>query len=79
MKVFQRETRLRTAGWLAVRDITEEVTEAVKESAVQDGIVCFRGIGESRSITPRSGRHRRRNGSCGNGPSGSSSPTPSIM
>ena len=41
MKVFQRETHLRTAGWLAVRDITDEVTEAVRESAVQDGIACI--------------------------------------
>ena len=41
MKVFQRETHLRTVGWLAVRDITDEVTEAVKESGVQDGIACI--------------------------------------
>jgi secondary thiamine-phosphate synthase enzyme len=32
---------MRTAGWLAVRDITEEVTTAVKESGVADGIVCI--------------------------------------
>ena len=30
----------RTVGWLAVRDITDEVTEAVKESGVDDGIAC---------------------------------------
>jgi secondary thiamine-phosphate synthase enzyme len=41
VKVFQRETHLRTAGWLAVRDITDEVAEAVKESGVCDGIVCI--------------------------------------
>ncbi len=41
MKVFQSETHLRTAGWLADRDITDEVTEAVRESGVQDGIVCI--------------------------------------
>ena len=41
MKVFQRETHLRTAGWLSVRDITDEVTETVRESGVQDGIVCI--------------------------------------
>ena len=40
MKVFQHETHLRTDGWLAVRDITDEVTEVVRESAVQDGIAC---------------------------------------
>ena len=41
MKVFQRETHLRTVGWLAVRDITDEVNEAVRESGVQDGIACI--------------------------------------
>ncbi|HST26178.1 MAG TPA: secondary thiamine-phosphate synthase enzyme YjbQ [Gaiellaceae bacterium] len=41
MKVFQRDTHLRTAGWLAVRDITDEVVEAVRESAVEDGIACI--------------------------------------
>jgi secondary thiamine-phosphate synthase enzyme len=41
VKVFQREKQLRTAGWLAVRDITAEVAEAVAESAVQDGIACI--------------------------------------
>ncbi len=29
MKVFQRETHLRTAGGLTVTDITDEVNEAV--------------------------------------------------
>jgi secondary thiamine-phosphate synthase enzyme len=40
MKVFQIEQQLRTAGGLTVRDITEEVQEAVRESGVQDGIAC---------------------------------------
>ena len=40
MKVFQRETHLRTDSGLSVRDITEEVVEAVRESEVRDGIVC---------------------------------------
>jgi secondary thiamine-phosphate synthase enzyme len=40
VKVFQRETHLRTAGGLAVRDITEEVGDAVRESGVRDGIAC---------------------------------------
>ena len=41
MKVFQRETSLRTQGGMAVRDITEEVAEAVTESGVRDGIACI--------------------------------------
>ena len=40
MKVFQHETRLRTAGGLTVTDITDEVQAAVKESGVTDGIAC---------------------------------------
>ena len=40
MKVFQRETELRTAGGLSVRDITEEVNEAVRESGITTGIAC---------------------------------------
>ena len=40
MKVFQHERQLRTTGGLSVRDITDEVSEAVKESGVRDGIVC---------------------------------------
>ena len=40
MKVYQRERHLRTSGGLTVRDITDEVAEAVRESDVQDGIVC---------------------------------------
>ncbi|MGE5274053.1 MAG: secondary thiamine-phosphate synthase enzyme YjbQ [Verrucomicrobiota bacterium] len=40
MKVFQREQQLRTTGGLHVRDITDDVTEAVRESGVQDGIAC---------------------------------------
>ena len=40
VKVFQGETHLRTRGRLTVRDITDEVAEAVRESGVQNGIVC---------------------------------------
>ena len=40
MKVFQRETRLRTAGGLTVTDITEEVQDAVHESGILEGIAC---------------------------------------
>ena len=40
MKVFQREQQLRTAGGLSIRDITEDVREAVRESGVQEGIAC---------------------------------------
>ena len=41
MRVFQRETHLRTAGCFAVRDISDEVTTAVRESGIADGIVCI--------------------------------------
>jgi secondary thiamine-phosphate synthase enzyme len=40
VKVFQRETQLRTAGGLTVTDITDEVQDAVRESGVLDGIAC---------------------------------------
>src|SRR4029453_5061344 len=40
VKVFQREQQLRTTGGLHVRDITDDVAEAVDESGVQDGIAC---------------------------------------
>jgi secondary thiamine-phosphate synthase enzyme len=40
VKVFQRETHVRTAGGLAVRDITDEVLDAVRESGINDGIAC---------------------------------------
>jgi secondary thiamine-phosphate synthase enzyme len=40
MKVFQLERTLRTSGGLSVRDITEEVKEAVGESGIRDGIAC---------------------------------------
>ncbi len=40
MKVFQRETHLRTTGGLTVTDITDEVNEAVAESGIRDGIAC---------------------------------------
>jgi secondary thiamine-phosphate synthase enzyme len=41
VKVYQRETELRTAGGLSVRDITDEVNEAVRESGVIEGIACI--------------------------------------
>ncbi len=40
VKVFQQEQRLRTSGGLSVRDITEEVSAAVRDSGVTDGIAC---------------------------------------
>ena len=40
MKVFQLERSLRTKGGLEIRDITEEVQEAVVQSGVTDGIAC---------------------------------------
>jgi secondary thiamine-phosphate synthase enzyme len=40
VKVFQRESRFRTSGGLSVRDITDEVNEAVRESGISDGIAC---------------------------------------
>ena len=40
MKVFQRQTELRTQGGLSVRDITEEVAAAVRESGITQGIAC---------------------------------------
>jgi secondary thiamine-phosphate synthase enzyme len=41
VKVFQHERRLRTAGGLSVRDITDEVNAAVAESGIRDGIACI--------------------------------------
>ncbi len=40
VKVFQHETKLRTAGGLTVTDITEEVQDAVRRSGVREGIAC---------------------------------------
>jgi secondary thiamine-phosphate synthase enzyme len=40
LKVFQLERSLRTNGGLEIRDITEEVQEAVVLSGVRDGICC---------------------------------------
>jgi secondary thiamine-phosphate synthase enzyme len=40
VKVFQRERRLRTTGGLHVRDITDEVNAAVRESGIHEGIAC---------------------------------------
>ncbi len=40
MKSFQAERFLRTQGGLEIRDITEEVSRAVRESGVQNGICC---------------------------------------
>ncbi len=41
MKVFQEERRMRTAGSLSVRDITDDVSEAVRSSGVRNGIACI--------------------------------------
>jgi secondary thiamine-phosphate synthase enzyme len=41
VRVYQRETELRTAGGLAVRDITDEVNEAVEASGITEGIACI--------------------------------------
>ena len=40
MKVFQHERQLRTSGGLTVRDITDDVVDAVRASGVTDGIAC---------------------------------------
>ena len=40
VKVFQQEQRFRTSGTLNVRDITEDVEAAVRESGVTEGIAC---------------------------------------
>jgi secondary thiamine-phosphate synthase enzyme len=40
VKVFQHERRLRTAGGLSVRDITDEINEVVAASGIKDGIAC---------------------------------------
>ena len=40
MKVFQQETQLRTSGGLQVRDITDEVQDAVTQSGIREGICC---------------------------------------
>ena len=40
MKVFQLERSLRTKGGLEIKDITDEVRQAVEESGVENGIAC---------------------------------------
>jgi secondary thiamine-phosphate synthase enzyme len=40
VKVFQDERQLRTAGGLSVRDITDEVNDAVRDSGITNGIAC---------------------------------------
>jgi secondary thiamine-phosphate synthase enzyme len=40
VKVFQQERRLRTSGGLSVRDITDEVNQAVRDSGISNGIAC---------------------------------------
>ena len=40
MKVFVRESEIRTAGGLTLTDITDEVEEAVLESDIVDGLAC---------------------------------------
>ncbi len=40
VKVFQAEQRVRTRAGLEIRDITDEVKEAVEASGVTNGIAC---------------------------------------
>jgi secondary thiamine-phosphate synthase enzyme len=40
VKVFQHERTLRTSGGLSVRDITDEVNQAVRDSGISNGIAC---------------------------------------
>ena len=40
MTVFQLERSVRTKGGLEIRDITDDVREAVAESGVRDGVAC---------------------------------------
>jgi secondary thiamine-phosphate synthase enzyme len=40
VKVFQAESRFRTKAGLEIRDITDEVKEAVADSGVTNGICC---------------------------------------
>jgi secondary thiamine-phosphate synthase enzyme len=40
VKVFQRQNELRTNGGLSVRDITDDVAGAVRESGITEGIAC---------------------------------------
>jgi secondary thiamine-phosphate synthase enzyme len=40
VEVYQRASQFRTAGGLTVRDITDEVNEAVRESGIEHGIAC---------------------------------------
>lgn len=40
-RTYHRETQLRTAGGLSVRDITDEVIDAVRASGVRNGICCI--------------------------------------
>jgi thiamine phosphate synthase YjbQ (UPF0047 family) len=40
VKVFHHQRELRTSGGLSVRDITDDVAQAVQESGVVDGIAC---------------------------------------
>jgi secondary thiamine-phosphate synthase enzyme len=41
VKAFQAERQLRTSGGLHIRDITDDVAEAVRESGVRNGIACI--------------------------------------
>jgi len=41
LKAYQQVTELRTAGGLSVKDITEEVREAVAASGIKDGLCCI--------------------------------------
>ena len=59
MKVFQHETRLRTAGGLTVTDITEDVQNAVRESGVVEGIAGFEVVKQRLEGHARANEHGR--------------------
>ena len=43
VKAYQQVTELRTAGGLSIKDITEEVQEAVAASGIRNGIGSLPG------------------------------------
>jgi secondary thiamine-phosphate synthase enzyme len=40
VKIYQQEREFRTDGGLSIRDITDDVKDAVAESGINDGIAC---------------------------------------
>ena len=69
VKVFQHERQLRTSGGLSVRDITDDVVEAVRASGVSDGIAC---VYSPHTTCCRGARHASRisGGDCSIGSTG---------